>query len=74
MARARGEFKHATIDERRKASELLGKSQADFVEVRVAPIIMDPHLNEDQLIARVRDFLALADERAREAAKHGGVS
>jgi hypothetical protein len=69
MARARGEFKHATIDERRKASELLGKSQADFVEVRVAPIVSDPHASEDQLIAKVREFLRLADERARETSR-----
>lgn len=35
-----------------KASELLGKIQADFIEVRVAPIVTDPHASVESLVER----------------------
>ena len=40
----------ATLHERLRASELLGKSQADFVEVRVAPVVTDPQSSEEDLV------------------------
>lgn len=54
---------------RLKASELLGKSQADFVEVRMAPIVTDPHASDEQLVEKIQNLLAVADERAAQAAK-----
>jgi hypothetical protein len=38
---------------RLRASELLGKSQADFVEVRVAPVVVDTQASEEELIDQV---------------------
>lgn len=43
---------------RLKASELLGRSQTDFVEVRVAPIVTDPHASVESLTARLHAIIA----------------
>lgn len=43
---------------RLRASELLGKSQADFVEIRVAPIVTDPQMGEDELVTTIANVLS----------------
>lgn len=43
---------------RLKASELPGRSQADFVEVRVAPVVTDPHASVESLIERLHRIFA----------------
>ena len=50
-----GEFKGegAKFSDRTKASELLGRSQADFIEVRIAPIVTDPHASVHSLTERL---------------------
>jgi hypothetical protein len=64
MARAEGEFKGISVSDRRKASELLGKAQADFVEVRVAPIATDPQAGEEELLDGINGLLGRLQERA----------
>ena len=50
---------------RLKASELLGKSQADFIEVRIAPIVTDPHASIHSLTERLHEIVQ--DIKARRA-------
>lgn len=42
---------------RLRASELLGKSQADFVEVRMAPIVTDPSASDEELVKGLTGML-----------------
>ena len=48
---------------RLKAMELLGRSQADFVEVRVAPIVTDPHASVESLVERFNTIVRTINER-----------
>ncbi len=51
--------------DRLKATELLGRSQADFIEVRVNPILSDPHASVESLTERL---LTIAENiKARRA-------
>ena len=47
-----GNTRTPSCRDRMKASELLGKIQADFIEVRVAPIVTDPHASVESLVER----------------------
>ena len=40
------------MTDRLKATELLGRSCADFIEVRLAPIVTDPHASVESLVER----------------------
>lgn len=51
---------------RLRASELLGKSQADFVEVRVAPIVTDPQMGEEELVTTIGNVLNGIRQRLSE--------
>ena len=48
---------------RLRAMELLGKSQADFVEVRIAPIVTDPHASIESLVERFNAIVATIEAR-----------
>ncbi len=60
---AKGKHKDAKFSDRVKASELLGRSQADFVEVRVAPIVTDPHASVESLVERFNTIVRTIKER-----------
>ena len=58
MMNGKGEFKDKiTIREPQFAMDSLGKSQADFVEVRVTPIVIDPQASEEELATQVGAIL-----------------
>jgi phage terminase small subunit len=64
MAEATGEFKgKITVSERQRAAELLGKTQADFVEVRVAPVVVDTQASEDELVTGAMELLRRVQRR-----------
>ncbi len=48
---------------RLRAMELLGRSQADFVEVRMAPIVTDPHASVDSLVDRFNAIVKTIEDR-----------
>ncbi len=48
---------------RLKAMELLGRSQADFVEVRMAPIVTDPHASVESLVERFNAIVQTIEAR-----------
>jgi phage terminase small subunit len=75
MMEAAGEFKDKiTISERQRAMELLGKSQADFVEVRMAPIVTDSQMGEEELVAQVGAIMDRIRKRVEQQAANGSGS
>ena len=70
-----GEFKGegAKFSDRTKASELLGRSQADFIEVRIAPIVTDPHASVHSLTERLTTLVqTIKARRQLQTATAGG--
>ena len=63
IARGLPPYEKATLHERLRASELLGKSQADFVEVRVAPVVTDPQSSEEDLVKQINTIIGTLQER-----------
>lgn len=59
---------------RLRASELLGKSQADFVEVRVAPVVVDTQASEEELVDQVAIIMHRLQQRLFEMQRSGQLA